>query len=172
MSSLSCEPALEPDNASSNVRAALRTPRRSRTPLQHQTSLPPTRYPAVYVVAVVAAVAADRLYHPECDPFEYRRNEGRGLCFPSPWRRDRRSPTAAEVSAAAGVGAASGAAVAAAAAVPAMAVATLAVTVAPLAAAPAPPAVVSVSSLSPDLPVPPAAVETPPACLRLFLSRL
>ena len=98
------------------------------------TPIPDLSSPCRYPVAVVDAVAPDRLYHPEYDPFKHRRNEGRGLCFLSPWRRDTRSPTVAVVSAAAGVADASGAAVDAAAAVPAMAVVTLAVAAAPSAA--------------------------------------
>ena len=81
--------------------------------------------PPYVAVAVVAAVAVDRFYDLACDPFEHRRNEGQGLYFPSPWRRDTRSPTVAIVSAAAATAAS------------AMTVATLAVAVEPLAAVPA-----------------------------------
>ena len=83
--------------------------------------------PPVVAVSVVAAVAVDRFNDLAWDPFEHRRNDGQGLCFPSPWRRDTKSPTVAIVLAAA------------ATAAPAMSVATLAVAVAPLASAPAVP---------------------------------
>ena len=74
---------------------------------------------------VLSAVAVDRFYDLPCDPFEHRRNEGQGSCFPSPWRRDTKSPTVAIVSAAA------------VAAAPVITLATLAAAVAPSAAVPA-----------------------------------
>ena len=86
---------------------------------------PPCHLPPAVAVAVVAAVAVDRFYHIPFDFIEHRRNEGRGLCFPSPWRRDTKSPTITIVSAAASTAA------------PAMTLATLAVAVEPLAAVPA-----------------------------------
>ena len=85
---------------------------------------PPCHLPPAVAVAVVAAVAVDRFYHIPFDFIEHRRNEGRGLCFPSPWRRDTKSPTITIVSAAASTAA------------PAMTLATLAVAVQPLAAVP------------------------------------
>jgi len=85
---------------------------------------PPCHLPPAVAVAVVAAVAVDRFYHIPFDFIEHRRNEGRGLCFPSPWRRDTKSPTITIVSAAASTAA------------PAMTLATLAVAVEPLAAVP------------------------------------
>ena len=56
-------------------------------------------------VAVVASVDVDGFYDLACDPFEHRRTEGQGLRFPSPWPRDTKSPTVANVSAAAVAGA-------------------------------------------------------------------
>ena len=70
------------------------------------------------------AVAVDRFYDLPFDFIEHRRNEGQGLCLPSPWRRDTKSPTITIVSAAAST------------ASPAMTFATLAVAVEPLAAVP------------------------------------
>ena len=52
-------------------------------------------------VPVVAAVAVDRFYDLPCDPVQHRRKGGQGLCFPSPRRRDTKSPTVAIMSEAA-----------------------------------------------------------------------
>ena len=57
--------------------------------------------PPAVAVAVVAAVAVDRFFDLPLDFIEHRRNEGQDLCFPSPWRRDTKSPTIIIVSAAA-----------------------------------------------------------------------
>ena len=57
--------------------------------------------PPSVAVAVVAAVAVDRFFDLPFYFIEHRRNEGQGLSFPSPWRRDTKSPTIIIVSAAA-----------------------------------------------------------------------